>query len=656
MRRPLTVVAALWAILSGVWLKAADDISAELVGLNVSLAAEKQLVVHDQLVVAEDWAAALDLLDRLKADGGDVLVKVAPGRCVGLPVAIQQRLCRLPVAGLEVYRRRHNAGAATRLSRARAENDESALWRIVDDSIATRVAPAAIEDLAAQAATRGDLELALRMWRRLWEGRSETARIFPAPLFSAISTDPESFPSAQAKSVVARHRIGVPLSTSELATLGSDAAETWKLAGKSLRELVDDSTQKPERVNSIGSLRWSTMATANCPLPEFQAPQSVAFGRAGLLLVHSGHSIRAVRAESGEPYWPTELADDVGVVVEDELLFAAEPNHEVPCRIAGGVCSSDRYFGVLGEAPRWRPRPGLVPLSGSLMALDLAQGEGRVLWRVESRDLPETGWLFHGSPVLSRGHLPSEDLVLVPLCRPAPLVELAVAAFSQDDGHLVWSTRIGTCAADAGQPLANSQLLIRAGLVVIRTLTGVIVTLDVRQGRVQWASTAMVPSPPQPWGSHAPVIDCRAGILVAADPVQSQVAGFSLDSGEEMWRQDLGFQLQGVVCTTQGKALIAGTRLRAVSLFRGTPLWEFGTDDPTVAGSGVPVVDGTTVLWPTRLGLWGLDLNTGTIEFERRLSAGPVAAPTQLTRTDSRWIISRPDAILCLQRNVTTRP
>lgn len=656
MRRPLVVVVVLFAtLLCRGRSSPADEISGELVGLNVSLAAEKQLVVHDQLVAAENWAAALDLLDRLRVDGGDALVKVSPGRFVGLPVAIQQRLCRLPAAGLEVYRRRHNAGASTRLSRARLEHDEVALWRIVDDSIATRAAHAAIDDLAAQAASRGDLELALRLWGRLWKERSDTPRVFPTPMFALTTTDSESSPSAQVKSVVARHRVGVPLSAEELTTLGSDSKESWNLAGQPVRELLMDSTAAPARETSIGSLRWSTMATPNCRLPDFQAPQSVTLGRGGLLLIHSGSVIRALNAESGEPYWPTELSDDAGVVVEDEIVFG-EPNHEVPCRIAGGVCSSDRYFGVMGEAPRWRPRPGLVPLSGALLALDLDQGEGRVRWRVESRDLPEPEWLFHGSPVLSRGHLTSEDLVLVPLCRPAPQVELAVAAFSQDDGHFVWWTRIGTCAADAGQPLANSQLLTRAGLVVARTSTGVIVALDVRQGRVQWASTAMVASPPKQRGSHTPLIDCRAGVLVVGDPVQSQVAGFSLDNGEELWRQDLAFPIHGVVCPPQGQALIAGSRVRSVSLLRGTPLWEFGTDDSSAAGAGVPVVDGATVLWPTRTGIWGLELTTGTIEFERRLFTGPVAAPIQLTQAHTHWIISRPDSILCLQRDGAAGP
>ena len=124
MRRFLTFTVILTSLaIAASECLAADEVSGELVGLNVSLAAEKQLVVFDQLVAAEEWIAAIDLLDRLKVDSSSVLVKVAPGRFVGLPAVIQQRLCRLPAGGLEVYRRRHNSAAATLLSRARAEHD-----------------------------------------------------------------------------------------------------------------------------------------------------------------------------------------------------------------------------------------------------------------------------------------------------------------------------------------------------------------------------------------------------------------------------------------------------------------------------------------------------------------------------------------------------
>ena len=650
MRRSLTrgILTLLYFVVV-LQLKAADEISAELVGLNVSLASEKQLVVHDQLVAAQEWGASLDLLDRLRTSSGEVLVKVGPGRFVGLPIAIQNRLCQLPPMGLEVYQKRSNTGASLRLNRARRERDDVALWRIVDELSATSAAPVAIQSLAAEAAGRGDLELALRLWGRLIENRDLEPLAFPPSIVSLTSNDTEESRIALIKAIFTRHAMGEPLTAKQLEKVSSDDFKNWMFAGHLVRDSLIAASGPVESVN-LESIRWTTVATANCPLAESQVPLSAQLGRSGLVVVNNGQQIRALNVNTGEPFWPTGLTNDIGVVWEGPLIGGL-PTHKLPCQITGGVCSSDRYFGVMGDAPHWRPRPGLVPLAGALIALDTTQGQGRVLWRIESQDLPEPGWLFHGGPALSPGAWPSDDLVVVPLCRPAPQVELAVAAFSQDDGHLVWWMRIGTCAGEPGQPLPQTQVLVKGGLVVARTLAGVIVTLDSRQGKFHWASTAMVDSPPSQQGSHAPLIDCSAGVLVVADPIQSQVAGLSLDSGEMLWQLSLPFPTQGVVCASHGKVLIAGTRLRAVSLWTGTPLWEHGFDDPSVAGTGVPVLDGQTAMWPTRSSLWGLDLSTGAIESQRLLSTTPVAVPMQLTLLDSHWLLSLPDAILCGQRS-----
>ena len=456
--------------------------------------------------------------------------------------------------------------------------------------------------------------------------------------------------SALIKTVLARHAVGAPLNPDEMATFGDANGAAWTLGGRSLHDLLSTTTEAPHQsTTTLGALSWTARATANCPLPEYQAPLSVQSCRGGLLLLNNGQQVRALNVETGEPLWASGSPEDVGVVFEDPLV-GDDSSRDFPCRIAGGTCTSDSYFGVLGDAPRWRPRPELVPLSGSLVALDFAQGQGRVLWRIESRSLPEPEWQFHGQPSLSPGAWPSEALVIVPLCRPAPQVELALAAFSQDDGHLVWWTRCGTCAAEPGQPLPETQLLSCAGLVVARTLSGVLVAVDSRRGQIQWATTSVVDSPPAQRGSFASLLAARAGVLVVADPIRSQVAGFSLESGERLWQMLLPFPVQGVVCPRHGPVLIAGTRLRAVSLRQGTPLWEHGSDDLAAAGTGVPVVDGTNAVWPTRTAIWGLDLGRGAIQFRRVLSSAPSAVPMQLVRADSNWCLSWPDAVLCLKR------
>ena len=63
MGQPCVAVVVMLALIAqNCRIAAADEIAGELVGLNVSLAAEKQLVVFDQLATAGEWAAAIDLL------------------------------------------------------------------------------------------------------------------------------------------------------------------------------------------------------------------------------------------------------------------------------------------------------------------------------------------------------------------------------------------------------------------------------------------------------------------------------------------------------------------------------------------------------------------------------------------------------------------
>ncbi|MFO1008191.1 MAG: PQQ-binding-like beta-propeller repeat protein [Planctomycetaceae bacterium] len=661
MWRPcVAIVVVLALITQSCQLSAADEIAGELVGLNVSLAAEKQLVVFDQLVTAGEWAAAIDLLDRLSADPSDVLVKASAGRYVGLRIAIQQRLTRLPPAGLEAYRKRTTSNSATLLARARAEGRPALLWRLVEDSAATPAGQSATQDLATQAATRGDLELALRLWSRLLPPSPAEVQPDYPPMLSVPLADPQQIESLTRKVDLTRQLIGSPLAASERHALRENVPSGAQPALSKGGDLPENSPAPPNRPPRFGPVRWSTAATANCPEPEYHAPLSLAARSSGLLVINDGYVVRAVQAATGDPYWSTNLPDDVGVVWESSDS-TQESASELPCRIAGGFCTSDRYFGVLGDAPRWRARPGLIPLSGSLIALDLSMGQGRLDWRVESRDLPESDWLFHGAPALARGHLPGDDLVVVPLCRPDSQVELAVAAFFADDGRLAWWRRIGTSAAAPGRPLPETQLLVSAGLIVARTLTGVVVAVDSRHGQIEWASTALVSSPPTLRGSHASLLDARGGLLVVGSPAPSrtdppQVAGFSLDSGEEVWRQAIPFPVQSVVCAGTEKVLVAGSRLRAMASQNGRPLWEHGTEDPIGAGTGAPRVYNLTVVWPTRTGLWGVDLASGTIEFERRITIEPVAQPMELLPVGTYWMLARPDAVLCLPDSSSLHP
>jgi len=62
------------------------------------------------------------------------------------------------------------------------------------------------------------------------------------------------------------------------------------------------------------------------------------------------------------------------------------------------------------------------------------------------------------------------------------------------------------------------------------------------------------------------------------------------------------------------------------------------------------------VVWPSRTGLWGVDLASGTIEFERRITIEPVAQPMELLPVGTDWMLARPEAVLCLPDSNALHP
>ncbi len=621
----LFVVSAVSAVAT-----AAEPISGDLVGLNVSLAAQKQLSVCDQLLAGEEWEAALELIDKLQSETTGSLVQAEPGRYVGLSVALQQRLCGLPAAGKEVYRRRTQSVTQSLWKRASEEQDDPALWRLADEFPASPLAAEATDRLASRAALRGDLELALRLWSRLRPASQER----PEPAFHVDS--PASVP-VESRWLAARHVAGISLSEQERQSLAGQTDSPWS-------QLLDEQPEPALMAPWPSELRWSAHATENSPVTEHR--RSLAVNTLGQKVVlNNGQQVRVLHAETGQPYWPSGLPADAGEVYADGQFDEKDSQrHELPCRIAGSAIAGDRYFGVVGDRPQWSARPDLVPRTTELFCLDLGTGQGRTVWRVDSSQLPEAQWQFHGAPSVAAGVLPGDGLIVIPICRPEQQVELGLAAFRLDDGALSWWTRIGTAATTPGQPLAETHLVVSGGLAIVRTLTGVVAAINVRSGLMQWVTTRSVASPIIQVGSSAPLIAARAGRVVIANPPLGRIIALSADSGAELWQAELAGDVLAVTATAD-RVLVSGRQLIALSLADGVLEWEHGTGDPLDSGTGAAAVTGTVAVWPTRTGLWGVDWLSGRVRFHRALSASPLAVPMRVSVGEERFLISLPDEL-----------
>lgn len=583
-----SLLLAIWGLVRVSALTAAE-VPADLVGLSASVPAEKQLAVFDQLVADREWEAALTLIERLvSSESPDTLVRIAPGQFLDLRVAIQRRLSSLPDAGLAFYRHRADPLAQRLWDRYQTERDEAALQQIVERYAATSIAGRATQSLIERAWRYGDIESADRIIAQLPDG--ELRHVW----LSQVS---------QSQMYQRSHR-------------ESDPADFF----------------------SVGAWGWRSPATITTwPDPGTLVAVSTAHtavDRPGtprdLVMVNDGWQIRALREDTGTAYWPSDIAGDPGTVVQMEL---PEDNLSLH-RVAEGVFSGDRYFGILGDRPIWNTRPRLIPEESSLSALDLGTGEGRVLWRVASRDLPESGWGFHGPPVV-RG-----QLLLAPICQAGAQTQLAIAAWDCDSGQLAWWRRIGTALGQPGTPVEATQLVVVGDRIAVRTSRGVVLVLDVQSGRICWASTRLVE--PSGEGSPGETVRCltaSAGGIYATDLSGLSIQSFRVDDGATQWTQSCTTRCRGITMA-EGRLLLAGSRLSCLRASSGQFLWEQGLDDPSAQGAGCPIFTGDVIYWPTRQALLGLEAQTGRIVERRTLSTGPRPELTTLVAGRSVLILS----------------
>src|SRR5690606_20338545 len=118
--------------------------------LDAPLLAAKRWENVRGFIEQKSWEAALQALAELEADFPGELVKVGPGRYLGVPLAVQLMRLQLPPEGLEVYRQQIDGWAQQQLESARAWDDEQSLRQIVATALASRSAGAALDQLAEE--------------------------------------------------------------------------------------------------------------------------------------------------------------------------------------------------------------------------------------------------------------------------------------------------------------------------------------------------------------------------------------------------------------------------------------------------------------------------------------------------------------------------
>jgi outer membrane protein assembly factor BamB len=242
-------------------------------------------------------------------------------------------------------------------------------------------------------------------------------------------------------------------------------------------------------------------------------------------------------------------------------------------------------------------------------------GSLKAVWKMSAP--PNAVWL--GAPAVE-----DNRIVAASVRKSGNKLTYAIHAF--DEAGQIWSRSILDCECPSGDPKTRHDLVtIADDTVVFNTNAGATVAMDVRSGRLLWAwkYPRLIPrgkALAMAWTANhrdisPPIIDDGVAVITPTDT--ARIAGIEVRSGRMLWDQ-VGYHVETVIGVGDRKvvAVMAGPirGIRAFDLRTGSDEWPHGWanyDDPGLASLGRGLVSHDVVLWPTRTGLYTLDLKTG---------------------------------------------
>lgn len=492
-----------------------------------SVAVKKFSAIVD-LLAAEEWTEALELLQRLGEEHGDRLVPAGKNRYISARLHGQQLIAKLPRDVLKRYRQAVDPQAATWWEAAKPYRDEQKLLQIVRDAFASSWGDDAAMLLAEIAFERGDVAAAKGWYRSLLPPDLEIVRdvaaemqypdtSFPIPEIVAKIILCEIFAEQYTQAVDRLNEFAklFPDATGHLAgrngplaaTLTALLREQRSVSPKSFQAEYSTFAANAQRQSStaervvIGAVQWSvdlpTVSIIAPPLPTFGQmfesirPTSRDLGPAavvhpvvanGIVYFCTDAAISAVklRGKSGqaEPAWDETGSFEI-YRLPKELYQGTQSNrtiHGVPAYTV--TVHNGRLFARLGVRGH----------RSFLVCLNVGRGQGKLEWELSDTGIGELNdtFRFDGTPVAV------DDRIFVPLRRLAPQQENYVACLSATDGRVIWRRRVsqGGPAVTVDAEEEPIQLVTVAdGRVFVNTNNGVVAALSITDGSLLWAYT-----------------------------------------------------------------------------------------------------------------------------------------------------------------------
>lgn len=622
----------------------------EAVGLDASLPAAKRVAGARELIALGEWDAAIDALQQITNDFGDLLIETEPGRLLNVRETCSALQAQLPAEGLARLRERIDPAVQPLFEEAHRLNDPALMRQVLRRGFAGSCGDDALAWLAEEAWRNGDLDAARSYWTMLIPAavsersaplvaRYPDAAIGPAEIRARlvlcsimqrdevrIAEELEAFRRLHAEDsgrLCGRDGILAQILEEEW-----EQSRTWSRAGDGDWRTYSANAQRngvlpsppdpvvPRWSFPLPSNRLPLVSRPRPALPNFGIPACFPVVWNDTVLINDARTVWALDLDTGLPRWPTGAVDDEGI------LYSEPAPDSLPLPTAGmprfsASTADGLYFAKMG-LPIATPAAGaLQPVSSRLICLDLADAQGRVVWTAAPEDiLSAPGWIFSGAP------LPVEERLYVPLRRTSPQLEFGIACLAARSGRPVWERRIGGALQQppALHHVVDHDLLAAAeGLVFVAAGSGVVAAVEQESGLIRWAATypsqAMDPgelSDPAARRTTPPLY--HGGRLYAAPADSDRLMAYDAGSGVEIWNVTAPGRVTHLLGVARQMLIAQGDRLWGIDVHTGRlhrpPL---GFDDPEGYGFGRGAVAGENIYWTSRDELLAVDISSWSL-------------------------------------------
>jgi outer membrane protein assembly factor BamB len=658
----------------------------DAITLDVDSVAVKKLGAVRDLIAAQQWRQAIDLLNQIATQHGDKLTPSGPNRFVGVATQCQLLLTNLPADGLRVYREQMDPQVQPWLRDGIANHDKDLLGKIVRQAFASSHADDALFWLGEIAFARGEFSRA----RACWESILPLSYATPPPAnndpTSTIHHPPHTtldprplvltHPDTDLDPAAVRARLVLcslferdfgraKRELRDFSRLHQSAEGT--LAGRRgvFAEILDDVFKSvvelrqhvAQNIVDVRGPAWAEPVSlteqivANYgrdpdPFPwrRFDPEQSPSLPASRVLsyfpvvtdrvlLVCGESSVSAFDLATGRAAWGDDPTN--GVIYE----LPDDPPRRTRGRTAGVPAFTltvvgGRAFARLGSPVTARTDDlGLDRVASHLVCLDVARGEGKLVWSRDavSFEPPSPLWSFEGTPVAADGRL------FVALRQGSSRPQMFVACLDAETGRTIWLRRVGIAEASlAGHyhEISHQLVTVADGGVFYNTNAGAIVALDAADGSYRWVATYPRVEPEsqaefnarRQLGPNPCVVDAGAGVVFASPYDAGVLLALDSASGLLLWSRELRTRPRAILgvgrdSSNGDRTLVVQTdQMWGLDAETGRVRWQVGDQHSQFRTHGRGALAGDVVVCPTREEIWIVDQSTGALRRRLRLA------------------------------------